>query len=128
MNVHRWRHLEGADPAAHELLLQTQALLRRLITMTEVGDASLKFTWRLCLAVPDSKMYRAAAAGAGAAAPPLRHDGGASCPQLALHGSAHARLCSISSCISKWSCVPWVTTNLRMQRCRAATFRAARSC
>lgn len=36
MNVHRWRHLEGADPAAHELLLQTQALQRRLIAMTEV--------------------------------------------------------------------------------------------
>jgi hypothetical protein len=36
MNVHRWRHLEGADPAAHELLLQTQALQRRLIAQTEV--------------------------------------------------------------------------------------------
>lgn len=37
MNVHRWRHLEGADPAAHELLLQTQALQRRLIAMTEAN-------------------------------------------------------------------------------------------
>lgn len=36
MNVHRWRHLEGTDPAAHELLLQTQALQRRLIAQTEV--------------------------------------------------------------------------------------------
>ena len=36
MNVHRWRHLEGADPAAHELLLQTQALQRRLVAQTEV--------------------------------------------------------------------------------------------
>lgn len=101
MNVHRWRHLEGADPAAHELLLQTQALQRRLITMTEVGDASLKFTWRLCLAVPDSKMYRAAAAGAG-----------------------ERRLI----CVCKRSCVPWVIANLRMQKCWAAIFRAARSC
>mmetsp|Transcript_5920 Transcript_5920/g.16916 ORF Transcript_5920/g.16916 Transcript_5920/m.16916 type:complete len:317 (-) Transcript_5920:2397-3347(-) len=37
LNVHRWRHLEGSDPAAHEMLLQIQCLQRRLIAVTEAG-------------------------------------------------------------------------------------------
>lgn len=37
MNVHRWRHLEGSDPAAHEMVLQVQSLQKRLIAVTEAG-------------------------------------------------------------------------------------------
>lgn len=37
LNVHRWRHLEGSDPAAHEMILQIHSLQRRLIAVTEAG-------------------------------------------------------------------------------------------
>jgi hypothetical protein len=35
MNVHRWRKLEGSDPATFELLQKIQTLQRRLIAKTE---------------------------------------------------------------------------------------------
>lgn len=35
MNVHRWRKLEGSDPATYELLQKIQTLQRRLIQKTE---------------------------------------------------------------------------------------------
>lgn len=35
MNVHRWRKLEGSDPATFELIQKIQTLQRRLISKTE---------------------------------------------------------------------------------------------
>jgi cilia- and flagella-associated protein 58 len=35
INIHRWRKLEGSDPQAHELVLKTQLLQKRLIAKTE---------------------------------------------------------------------------------------------
>lgn len=35
MNVHRWRKLEGSDPASYELIQKVQALQKRLIEKTE---------------------------------------------------------------------------------------------
>ena len=35
LNVHRWRRLEGSDPATFELLQKVQTLQRRLIRKTE---------------------------------------------------------------------------------------------
>jgi mevalonate kinase len=35
MNVHRWRKLEGSDPATFELIQKIQALQKRLISKTE---------------------------------------------------------------------------------------------
>jgi len=35
MNVHRWRKLEGSDPATYEMIQKVQTLQRRLITKTE---------------------------------------------------------------------------------------------
>ena len=35
MNVHRWRKLEGSDPATYELIQKIQTLQRRLISKTE---------------------------------------------------------------------------------------------
>ena len=35
MNVHRWRKLEGSDPATFELIQKIQTLQRRLIAKTE---------------------------------------------------------------------------------------------
>ena len=35
MNVHRWRKLEGSDPATFELIQKVQALQKRLIEKTE---------------------------------------------------------------------------------------------
>ncbi|KAL4439847.1 hypothetical protein ABPG75_002848 [Micractinium tetrahymenae] len=35
LNVHRWRKLEGSDPAAYEMVLKIQALQKRLIAKTE---------------------------------------------------------------------------------------------
>lgn len=35
MNVHRWRKLEGSDPASYEMIQKIQTLQRRLITKTE---------------------------------------------------------------------------------------------
>jgi chromosome segregation ATPase len=35
MNVHRWRRLEGSDPATFELIQKVQTLQRRLISKTE---------------------------------------------------------------------------------------------
>merc|ERR1712083_901401 len=35
MNVHRWRKLEGSDPAMYELIQKVRALQKRLITKTE---------------------------------------------------------------------------------------------
>lgn len=53
MNVHRWRHLEGSDPAAHELLLQVQALQRRLIAVTE-ASAFCHWIWMWLTALPEA--------------------------------------------------------------------------
>ena len=35
MNVHRWRKLEGSDPATFEMIQKIQTLQRRLISKTE---------------------------------------------------------------------------------------------
>ena len=35
MNIHRWRKLEGSDPAAYEMIQKIQTLQKRLITKTE---------------------------------------------------------------------------------------------
>ena len=35
MNVHRWRKLEGSDPATYEMIQKIQTLQKRLIAMTE---------------------------------------------------------------------------------------------
>lgn len=35
MNVHRWRKLEGSDPATYEMIQKIQTLQRRLISKTE---------------------------------------------------------------------------------------------
>merc|ERR1711953_725426 len=35
MNVHRWRKLEGSDPAMYELILKVRTLQKRLIKKTE---------------------------------------------------------------------------------------------
>ena len=35
LNIHRWRKLEGSDPASFELIQKVQALQRRLIEKTE---------------------------------------------------------------------------------------------
>ena len=35
MNVHRWRKLEGSDPATYEMIQKIQTLQKRLITKTE---------------------------------------------------------------------------------------------
>eukprot|EP01138_Halocafeteria_seosinensis_P015021 gb/GECG01015333.1/.p1 GENE.gb/GECG01015333.1/~~gb/GECG01015333.1/.p1 ORF type:complete len:253 (+),score=49.36 gb/GECG01015333.1/:1-759(+) len=35
MNVHRWRKLEGSDPATYELIQKVQTLQKRLISKTE---------------------------------------------------------------------------------------------
>jgi uncharacterized protein YukE len=35
MNVHRWRKLEGSDPATYELIQKVQTLQKRLINKTE---------------------------------------------------------------------------------------------
>jgi hypothetical protein len=35
MNVHRWRKLEGSDPATFELIQKIQTLQKRLISKTE---------------------------------------------------------------------------------------------
>lgn len=35
MNVHRWRKLEGSDPATYEMIQKIQTLQRRLIQKTE---------------------------------------------------------------------------------------------
>ena len=44
MNVHRWRKLEGSDPASYELIQKVQALQKRLIEKTEdIGTFSSFF-------------------------------------------------------------------------------------
>jgi predicted RNase H-like nuclease (RuvC/YqgF family) len=35
MNIHRWRKLEGSDPAAYEMIQKIQTLQKRLISKTE---------------------------------------------------------------------------------------------
>merc|ERR1719446_2048725 len=35
MNVHRWRKLEGSDPATYEMIQKIQTLQKRLIAKTE---------------------------------------------------------------------------------------------
>ena len=45
MNVHRWRKLEGSDPASYELIQKVQALQKRLIEKTEDIGMVLLF-WR----------------------------------------------------------------------------------
>merc|ERR1712054_653230 len=35
MNVHRWRKLEGSDPATYEMIQKIQSLQKRLISKTE---------------------------------------------------------------------------------------------
>ena len=35
MNVHRWRKLEGSDPATYEMIQKIQTLQKRLIMKTE---------------------------------------------------------------------------------------------
>ena len=35
LNIHRWRKLEGSDPATYELIQKVQALQKRLIEKTE---------------------------------------------------------------------------------------------
>lgn len=35
LNVHRWRKLEGSDPAMYELIQKVQVLQKRLIGKTE---------------------------------------------------------------------------------------------
>merc|ERR1712193_106870 len=35
MNVHRWRKLEGTDPATYEMIQKVKTLQRRLIAKTE---------------------------------------------------------------------------------------------
>ena len=35
MNIHRWRKLEGSDPAAYEMIQKIQTLQKRLILKTE---------------------------------------------------------------------------------------------
>merc|ERR1719182_406232 len=35
MNVHRWRKLEGSDPAAYEMIQKVKTLQKRLIAKTE---------------------------------------------------------------------------------------------
>lgn len=35
MNIHRWRKLQGSDPAAYEMIQKIQALQKRLIVKTE---------------------------------------------------------------------------------------------
>ena len=35
MNVHRWRKLEGSDPATYEMIQKVQTLQKRLISKTE---------------------------------------------------------------------------------------------
>ena len=35
MNVHRWRKLEGSDPATYEMIQKIQTLQKRLISKTE---------------------------------------------------------------------------------------------
>merc|ERR1711881_59009 len=37
MNVHRWRKLEGSDPAAYEMIQKVKTLQKRLIAKTEEG-------------------------------------------------------------------------------------------
>merc|ERR1719240_230122 len=38
MNVHRWRKLEGSDPATYEMIQKIQTLQKRLIAKTEGSD------------------------------------------------------------------------------------------
>ena len=46
MNVHRWRKLEGSDPASYELIQKVQALQKRLIEKTEdIGTFSSFFLY-----------------------------------------------------------------------------------
>lgn len=40
MNVHRWRRLEGSDPAKLELVKKIQSLQKRLIAKTEEVSSS----------------------------------------------------------------------------------------
>jgi len=35
LNVHRWRKLEGSDPATYEMIQKIQTLQKRLIAKTE---------------------------------------------------------------------------------------------
>ena len=35
MNIHRWRKLEGSDPATYELIQKVQILQKKLISKTE---------------------------------------------------------------------------------------------
>merc|ERR1712084_216367 len=35
MNVHRWRELDGSDPATYEMILKVKTLQKRLIAKTE---------------------------------------------------------------------------------------------
>ena len=42
MNVHRWRKLEGSDPATYEMIQKIQTLQKRLIMKTGgSGEGSL---------------------------------------------------------------------------------------
>jgi hypothetical protein len=41
LNVHRWRKLEGSDPATFELIQKIQTLQRRLIAKTEEVNHSI---------------------------------------------------------------------------------------
>lgn len=50
MNIHRWRKLEGSDPATYEMIQKIQTLQKRLISKTEeVSCRSLTF--------PDSHVH-----------------------------------------------------------------------
>ena len=54
MNVHRWRKLEGSDPATFELIQKIQTLQRRLIAKTFVLYESIcrggvHVSFHLCL-------------------------------------------------------------------------------
>ena len=50
LNVHRWRRLEGSDPAAHELVLKCQTLQRRLLARgAKLAETELKLREREAL-------------------------------------------------------------------------------
>jgi hypothetical protein len=53
MNVHRWRRLEGSDPATYEMVQKIQTLQRRLIAKTEeVVERDLQLQVLLLVLLP----------------------------------------------------------------------------
>jgi len=55
MNVHRWRKLEGSDPATYEMIQKIQTLQKRLIMKTEevvekdllIQEKEKLYVWRI---------------------------------------------------------------------------------